>query len=576
MKTALYTLAMLFVATGFAIAFFNVINAEDGAGVWFSLYAPAYFLLLLVVCAMLVVLAVAMHALFVAVRAAAQWVARIDGVHAATATQILIAAGIVAAVFPSMLVTLFQTLLRFGMQFFIEAPRVVLRVASQGYLCIQESQRRPDDCISGIVFDGMSGLREVAVGMIFQSGVNELPIATLLYAVVLFAVVTFGLVRLSPQLTVRSRFWIGYAVIAVASIYLALSATLAVPLMQVAAAAPEAATPDELRAELERLRPKGEAAAPEEVAEVSREWLVRLQKVAQEFPDAGYAVETVVAIAENNITEISRIREERNTLVGGFGDEVQGLIDRAVAFYRTESSLRLGSRETAQHFSALQDWFLFVTSDYGQSRDACDRALASAIRLQRDDARRARQALADLDAVKARDIGRDALEDEVSAILMALSDSFVRGETRAPVDVEECASYSVLRYGLPPRPGYGTSLGTVGFAIGWLLGAESMPVTLITGLVGFGLLGALVGRFVRRPGLPGEQDEIGDVAVVVFGGFVAALIVYLAAYGGLAIATEGGGNPNPYVVFAACLVGAVYSSDVWEEARRRFTRKDQS
>jgi hypothetical protein len=50
----------------------------------------------------------------------------------------------------------------------------------------------------------------------------------------------------------------------------------------------------------------------------------------------------------------------------------------------------------------------------------------------------------------------------------------------------------------------------------------------------------------------------------------AAIVVFLAAYGGLAVLGAGGGDPNPYVVFVTCLIGAAYSEDVWSWARRKM------
>ena len=48
------------------------------------------------------------------------------------------------------------------------------------------------------------------------------------------------------------------------------------------------------------------------------------------------------------------------------------------------------------------------------------------------------------------------------------------------------------------------------------------------------------------------------------------MVVFLASYGGLAVVSETKTDPNPYVVFAACFVGAIFSEDVWDWARRRI------
>ena len=98
-----------------------------------------------------------------------------------------------------------------------------------------------------------------------------------------------------------------------------------------------------------------------------------------------------------------------------------------------------------------------------------------------------------------------------------------------------------------------------------------MPVVIIVGLVGFSLLGATVSRAVRT-----RDDEanstftkltLDDLIIVIAVGTTAAVVVFLAAYGGMAVLGGNSGDPNPYVLFVTCLIGAVYSEDVWKWAR---------
>lgn len=126
----------------------------------------------------------------------------------------------------------------------------------------------------------------------------------------------------------------------------------------------------------------------------------------------------------------------------------------------------------------------------------------------------------------------------------------------------------------PVRPGFGEHLGPAGKMAGWLLTARSEPLTLVSGLVGYGLLGALAARFVRRSDAVAARAErrplgYGALAEIIFSGFAAAMAVYLAAYGGLAIFTTGGGGegaqPNAYAVFATCLGGAAYYPEIWRK-----------
>jgi hypothetical protein len=94
-----------------------------------------------------------------------------------------------------------------------------------------------------------------------------------------------------------------------------------------------------------------------------------------------------------------------------------------------------------------------------------------------------------------------------------------------------------------------------------------MPLALTTGLVGFGLLGALVSSFVRAPA---DQPTKLDFFGVVSRGASAAVVVFLAVYGGLAIVSQTTPDPNPCVVFLTCLVGAVFGDDIWTWARQNI------
>jgi hypothetical protein len=124
---------------------------------------------------------------------------------------------------------------------------------------------------------------------------------------------------------------------------------------------------------------------------------------------------------------------------------------------------------------------------------------------------------------------------------------------------------------IPHRKSFAQSLGTVGSWSGWLLETEQMPVVIIVGLVGFSLLGATASRAIRAPDGLKAALTLDDLIIVVASGTTGAMVVFLASYGGLAIIGGNNGDPNPYVVFAACLVAAVYSEDVWTWARRRLS-----
>jgi hypothetical protein len=126
-------------------------------------------------------------------------------------------------------------------------------------------------------------------------------------------------------------------------------------------------------------------------------------------------------------------------------------------------------------------------------------------------------------------------------------------------------------YDIPAREDFGSCLGVFGTAARWLLKTESLSLVLITGLLGFGLLGAACSTFIRNVGArkPGEP-LVSNLASVVIRGGSAAILVFLAVYGGLAVFAGANANPNPYVVLFTCLVAAVFSDDAWTWGAQQF------
>lgn len=123
----------------------------------------------------------------------------------------------------------------------------------------------------------------------------------------------------------------------------------------------------------------------------------------------------------------------------------------------------------------------------------------------------------------------------------------------------------------PPKPG--SQWGIFGLIAGWLLKTRALSLVLITGMLGFGLFGAAISSVVREQvtRAPGEP-LVKDLASVVVRGLSAAVVVFLAVEGGVAIFTTNTPEPNPYVLFFTCLVGAVFSERVWDWARERLNQ----
>jgi hypothetical protein len=124
----------------------------------------------------------------------------------------------------------------------------------------------------------------------------------------------------------------------------------------------------------------------------------------------------------------------------------------------------------------------------------------------------------------------------------------------------------------PPRPG--SQWGIFGFISGWLLRANSYALILITGMLGFGLFGSLISSVVRDYAKPQSgKPLVEDLASAVIRGLSAAVVVFLSAKGGLAVFTTKEVEPNAYVLFFTCLVGAVFSEKIWAWAREKLGEK---
>ena len=145
----------------------------------------------------------------------------------------------------------------------------------------------------------------------------------------------------------------------------------------------------------------------------------------------------------------------------------------------------------------------------------------------------------------------------------------LRDNERMSVRSEASVAFSLPYIVTPEPPLPGSNLGPFSLVSGWLLRTRSLDLALIIGMLGFGLLGSAAATFVReRKGNvvpPRDQPKpiVEDLAGVLIRGLSAAIIVFLAALGGLAILGTGPTDPNPYVLFLGCLIGAVFSQKVW-------------
>ena len=247
--------------------------------------------------------------------------------------------------------------------------------------------------------------------------------------------------------------------------------------------------------------------------------------------------------------------------------------DNAVNQFRIENLDRRGSHEEAEHFLLIHSWFVDQVRTQVDNFGECVRRVRE-FRAEANKWTEASTAVLIMTTEWAGTRGASA----VPATLPPLPHETYLGAERV------C---SVQQWGrIPNRPPLGESLGVLKYGAAWLLNAGSVPLAAIIGMIGFGLLGSVISTFVRErvaSSKSGGDDGVSrtaiphvlvsDLAGVVLRGLSAAIVVFLAVQGGLAVFAGGQSDPNPYVLLLTCLIAAVFSEKVWARANEYLVEK---
>jgi enamine deaminase RidA (YjgF/YER057c/UK114 family) len=322
-----------------------------------------------------------------------------------------------------------------------------------------------------------------------------------------------------------------FAILVVAG-YLSIAAIVAIPGLQEPAVAPAEVSADRLKQNLDtslaqmqlRLTPVISFTSPLAGAEANAAALNQQQQARQQSLDM-YAklIQDALVQADNDRSA-------------------------AVTAYEVAAVGRKGSQETVQHFQAIDAWYRgrlnAVESQIGDCRLSIQRA---------DDAARFLSSLPP-DNLASGGPGAFQLADAMWSSQQSAARTACQLSPRATQP--------------PERPDLGSNLGPFSYVASWLLRTESLPLAQIVGMLGFGLLGSAVSSFLRQ-GTRRQTDGslVKDLPTLIIRGATAAVVVFLAVKGGLAIFASGTGEPNSYVLLLTCLVAAAYSEDVWKTAR---------
>ncbi|HEX8734223.1 MAG TPA: IPT/TIG domain-containing protein [Pyrinomonadaceae bacterium] len=250
--------------------------------------------------------------------------------------------------------------------------------------------------------------------------------------------------------------------------------------------------------------------------------------------------------------------------------------------YEVNSLVGKGNKERLQYFLNLTNWFSRTVTERNRVVSECVRE----IQMVND---RWQRLGSSVSQAQNRPNYIDNLDDEMYDLYYGISRA--RGY---------CASLAResenLESGKMPQMaklGEGSDLGIFYYFTFWLLKTESLSFALITGLLGFGLLGSACSTFIREhiqkntaqqqsnnanPEPHADKVLVNDLTEVVVRGVAAAVVVFLALQGGLAIFSSGNGQPNSYVLLLTCLVAAVFSESIWkrvqEELGKRLKEQD--
>jgi len=279
-------------------------------------------------------------------------------------------------------------------------------------------------------------------------------------------------------------------------------------------------------------------------------------------PQASVGMSVYLPFLEKNASRrFATLRSNWNGLRENFRSNQLTVIDLATEVFDFSNRGRKGVRETQQHFLGIDLWYRRWWAERASALSACRAAIEKF----------------------GADVGDLVDLIEANLRIQSSSSSFRDSDlgefTKRQNNSEEraqstCAISDSADYDIPLREDFGRYLGVFGIATLWLLKTESLSLVLITGLLGFGLLGAACSTFIRTVGKRSPDDPLVlNLTGVILRGASAAMMIFLGVYGGLAVFAGPNASPNPYVVLFACLVAAVYSEDAWAWGLREFNSR---
>lgn len=294
--------------------------------------------------------------------------------------------------------------------------------------------------------------------------------------------------------------------------------------------------------------------------------------------------------------------ESSKSFLSQANENLEGYLNSAINDYDVSRISRKGDRETFQHFLAIVSWFDAKVIDAKSHFGSCFESIQEIDSLLSE---RANSFESRLSQLKLR-ISEDPPYYNPYAPSQTVSRTFFESDSEEQnrqrleelwdnaTNICERSTFIInldeSRDLVPQRPDLGENLGPFSFVASWLLQTESLPLALITGLLGFGLLGAACSSFIQKQlSIPqslvqdnqnalttfNQRPLVEDLTRIIVIGFSAAILAFLSVLGGVSIFSSGEGDPNPYALLLICLIASVFGETFWKRAQARLAKDSQ-
>jgi hypothetical protein len=373
-------------------------------------------------------------------------------------------------------------------------------------------------------------------------------------------------------------------------LYLSIASIAAIPSLQDTTLAPEKMSVEELKVRLDKSMkdfdqkfPIPEANTPSSVPNQSvigseLSFIDELKKTLIEIsnkklsPNVSTNITQINMAASKAISLRELLASNRNQFLRSKREALEAKSDAALTNYEASNFNRKGSRETVNHFLAISSWFDSTLASVERDLKNCDTSISSI-----DNDFRAW-------SISAKTMLQESSESSLDNFANSSSGYLENLYRQYSQDCQYGLERSYSNSPIPVRQSLGGSLGPFSFVAGWLLGTESLPLTLITGLIGFGLLGSACSSFVRERidenikasnTIQPEQNVplVQDLSKVVIIGVSAAVLAFLSVMGGLTIFFASGSSLNPYALLLTCLIAAAFGEDIWKWAHDQLKKR---